>query len=407
MKYIVNNLGTQSINGSLTINGGLAVVGTASFEGNFVFDTISATAISVNDLTVNGNLTNIIDGSYRIGTYKALLTQTATFSGTALNNFGAGLIIGETYTITNYVSGDDFTNVANVTTGNINETGCEFIATGGEPLVWSNGSELISSGNLVVDVLENNLGYDINWSHAAFGGEGYYFASKTEDLMLIEPYSFPRESVEMIVQKSSPLEISSDFTPVTFNASLFIKDEIIGFENQDNSSLSSFPIITVGNRLYYTPVEIRHKQPKIKTVSIYSQLFAYTGSQNSSITDIYQSAFVITGTGSYYGEPGFIGNNSYNSNIYDYWTENNLEQGSTYIFDVIWGPGSATSSLAYVYYNNGGGGDIFFITPVDPDDTSWQNVDTADGTALTGIFNWPARISLHSPLIRKNNSWYC
>ena len=64
-------------------------------------------------------------------------------SGTTLTS--GTLVIGETYEITNYIGSngtDDFTNVAEVQSGNINENGCVFIAIGTTPTVWSNGTEL-------------------------------------------------------------------------------------------------------------------------------------------------------------------------------------------------------------------------------------------------------------------------
>ena len=230
-KYIVDNLTGQTITGNVTINGNLSVTG-------------------------------VTTGS--LSTYKALLTQLGSQTGTTLGGFGGlndGLIIGETYTITDYVSDDDFSNIADVisggvltysysgtavtgltstytssgstsgegsgvefeiyinndvyesisivtigygyasgdtitilgtnvggispdndititvdsvTTDNPNQTGSVFIATGETPTNWNNGSTLVSSGNLVVTVLENNLGFDIEWIQE-FEGPGIYF----------------------------------------------------------------------------------------------------------------------------------------------------------------------------------------------------------------------------------------
>ena len=65
-KYIINNLPDQTITGNIRLNG---------------------------DLKVS-------DGTYSVSTYKALLTQTATFSGTSIiGGFFGLLIIGETYTM--------------------------------------------------------------------------------------------------------------------------------------------------------------------------------------------------------------------------------------------------------------------------------------------------------------------
>jgi len=52
------------------------------------------------------------------------------------------LIVGEEYTILDFNTGDNFSNVANVISGTINTTGCVFIATGTNPTTYSNGSKL-------------------------------------------------------------------------------------------------------------------------------------------------------------------------------------------------------------------------------------------------------------------------
>lgn len=52
------------------------------------------------------------------------------------------LLVGTTYTILTYQSGDDFANVADVQEGDVNTDGCIFIATGTTPTDWSNGSVL-------------------------------------------------------------------------------------------------------------------------------------------------------------------------------------------------------------------------------------------------------------------------
>ena len=81
-KYIVDNLSGQTINGDITINGNLSVTGSSNNSG----------------------------------TYRALLTQTGSISGTS-GDFNNRLIIGETYEITDYATYDDFSNVANILSG--------------------------------------------------------------------------------------------------------------------------------------------------------------------------------------------------------------------------------------------------------------------------------------------------
>lgn len=83
-KYIVDNVANQTITGDLTINGNLNVTGTTNNSG----------------------------------TYRALLTQTGSISGTS-GDFNNRLIIGETYEITDYATYDDFSNVADIQSGRI------------------------------------------------------------------------------------------------------------------------------------------------------------------------------------------------------------------------------------------------------------------------------------------------
>ena len=213
-KYIVDNVANQTITGNVTINGNLSVTGVTT-----------------------GNL----------ATYKALLTDLGSQTGTTLNDFNDGLIIGETYTITDYVSGDSFSNVANVTSGVIDTTGCEFIATGETPTNWNNGSTLVSSGNLVVTVLENNLGYDIEWIQDFMGGY-VGFNSTTGPLY----NTFNRNST--FIQSGNaipffgPTLIETFIFPYNFNE----KDDGIVLVVLDLSGPTS-----VSDNLYYYPVEIQ------------------------------------------------------------------------------------------------------------------------------------------------------
>jgi hypothetical protein len=238
-KYIVDNVPGQTINGDITINGNLSVTGVTT--GSLV-------------------------------TYKALLTQTGSQTGTTLNNFNDGLIIGETYTITYYTppkSGDpidDFSNIANVQSGVINETGCVFIATGETPTNWSNGSELTSNGGLIVDVLENTLGYDLSWSKTPFGGDGYYIAVNDTTGPIYN--SFQRNKIEIITPFKTPFNNRLEFPP-------FIVPSIISFNSKDNIiqidviDVTGGPGVLSDDLLYYTPIEIKIKQGPLTPVVAY------------------------------------------------------------------------------------------------------------------------------------------
>lgn len=89
---------------------------------------------------------------YNYGSYTNQAIDSATITATS------GVLQATTYyTITNYVAGDDFSNVATVVSGTINTTGCVFIATSTTPTNWSNGSTLSSGftdqyiGTILVD----------------------------------------------------------------------------------------------------------------------------------------------------------------------------------------------------------------------------------------------------------------
>lgn len=217
-KYIVDNVTNQTITGNLRIDGGL----------------------------------KITDGTYSVATYKALLTQTATASVQNINSFAGGFIIGETYTITDYVVGDDFSNIANVVSGVINETGCQFIATGELPNVWSNSSTVENAGNLVVDVLENNLGFDINWSAGFI--PGVYFGMNATTGPIYN--AFPRSQVSVMTSQTAvALGPPTDYTIFAFPAGFASKDEVVVVIPFDFNLFSNLE-----NSLYYTPVEISFKQ---------------------------------------------------------------------------------------------------------------------------------------------------
>jgi hypothetical protein len=216
-KYIVNNVPGQTINGDITINGNLSVTG-------------------------------VTTGS--LATYKALLTQLGSQTGTTLNDFNDGLIVGETYTIIDYVSGDSFSNVANVTSGVIDTTGCEFIATGETPTNWNNGSTLVSSGNLVVTVLENNLGFDIEWVED-FMGSGIYIAVNSITGPLYNTFNRNTTFVlggNVAIPFFGPTTIDTFVLPYT----VIEKDDSILLAVFDFSVPES-----VSNSLYYFPIEIQ------------------------------------------------------------------------------------------------------------------------------------------------------
>ena len=345
-KYIVDNVPNQTINGDVTINGNLSVTG-------------------------------VTTGS--LATYKALLTQLGVQSGTDLGDFNDGLIIGETYEILNYQSGDDFSNIANAlsgvvltysysgtavtgvtntytsggftsgggsgiefdivvnndayesvnivtigygyvsgdtitilgtnvggvspdndititvdsaTTENPNETGSVFIAIGELPTNWNNGSTLESRGNLVVKVLENNLGFDIEWVEDFMGG-GIYIAFNSITGPLYN--TFNRNTTFVLVGNTAipffgPTTIETFVLPYTVNE----KDDTILFAVFDLSVPEPAP-----NSLYYFPIEIQILQDTNTTPIVISGTTTSFPFTNVSIEfycgDMFIQAFYTSG----------------------------------------------------------------------------------------------------------------
>ena len=360
-KYIVNNLSGQTIDGDITINGNLSVTGTTS----------------------------------GLATYKALLTQLGVQTGTELFNFNDGLIIGETYTITDYISDDDFSNVADVQSGagtlldfdyvwspvvgitvnfngltgttsgsgsgasfdgywcgtttpiiiNItidnggvdyvvgdtitilgtelsgstptndltitvtevspNVTGCVFIATGEAPTNWSNGSTLESSGNLVVKVLENNLGFDIGWDYDIFGSGVYFGYNSTTGPL----YNTFNRNTTFVLNGSNPNPYFGPNLLETFVGpiSLSEKDETIVVAVFDTEILESVP-----DSLYYFPIDIQIKQD--------------TGTTPIVISGTVESSFPID-----YPSISLFCNGNYIQSLYGNGTVNDMSELITYL----------------------------------------------------------------------------
>lgn len=311
-KYIVNNVTGQTITGNLTINGNLSVTGVTT-----------------------GNL----------ATYKALLTDLGSQTGTTLNDFNDGFIIGETYTIATYVSGDSFSNIANVTSGVIDTTGCVFIATGETPTNWDNGSTLVSSGNLVVTVLENNLGFDIEWIDD-FSGFYVGFNSTTGPLY----NTFNRNSTFIqggnAISFFGPTLIDTFLLPYNLN------------EKDDSVVLVVFDLsgpTPVSDSLYYYPVEIQILQDTETTPIV--------------ISGTVESSFPITLT-----SIDLRCNGNYIQSLYGDGTVNDMSELITYL--------NSEPDISYLgTYSDAGDGGVLLEIP-----TNLVNQFCSNGTLTFEIF---------------------
>jgi len=318
-KYIINS-GTQSIDGSLEING-----------------------------TLKSNST---------GVYRALLTQTGQITGIGLEDFNYGLIVGETYTITSYVDGDDFSNIANIQSpGTINATGSVFIATGQIPVNYSNSSELTSGGELIVDVLENTLGYDLDWywsGNDIFLSEGNYVAFNNITGPIYN--SFQRDKIEIV----TPFKWNFDFGMfppfITPNVGSFAsKDDVINISVINVGGGPGFP---ADDLLYYTPIEIKINQDTDTTpIEIYGEVIP-----EFSFSDVYIS---------------LIANGNYIQDVYcdNASSVNNMTELLTLLNNDI-------NNVYGLVYSEGGPGGIKLVAP-----TNIKNQFCSNGTLTFEIYS--------------------
>ena len=150
-------------------------------------------------------------GSSNSTHYAAKLTQTYT-GGTITSGY---LVVGESYEITNYVSGDEFNTVAEVTYGVINTTGCVFKAIGSIPETFSNGSTLTPLGYPIAEVTPsmNNLadGTIPYWRRLAAGIFHFNFTSSVDHTKIapkFQPDSLDNYKTRAIVNQSNNADYS-------------------------------------------------------------------------------------------------------------------------------------------------------------------------------------------------------
>ena len=221
-KYIVNNVTGQTITGNLTINGSITVTGSSNNIATYkslLTQTGPITGMSLSDFnfaliigetyTVNvyepgddfSNIADLESGGVLAFSYSGVSASDGVFSGLTgtTNGFGTGATFdvsinsgittttctspGQGYQIGNEitilgtdVSGSTPANDITITITGLtpNSSGSVFVATGETPSNYNNSSELISGGGLVVNVLENTLGYDVEWFYQPGEFSGTY-----------------------------------------------------------------------------------------------------------------------------------------------------------------------------------------------------------------------------------------
>jgi hypothetical protein len=312
-KYIVDNLTGQTITGDLTINGNLT---TTSVNNSGTYRALLTQTGSLNGDSSYFNDRLIIGETYEITDYQdyddfsnvadvqsgaALLDfdydWTTTLSGTfngltgttsglgsgasfdgywcgtttpiiiniTIDTGGDGYVVGDTITILGTeLSGSTPTNDLTITVTevdtNVNVTGCIFIATGDTPIIWGN-TILTSVGDLVVDVLENTLGDELEWFYDPGFQEGLYLTSFSEYINNNNLcYIFPRNKTQ-ITTPTFIAPFNYDFySPPQFNLIVFSQIGYFLGPIDDTIFLSVYDtgiLDFVGDSLYYTPIEIK------------------------------------------------------------------------------------------------------------------------------------------------------
>jgi uncharacterized delta-60 repeat protein len=173
--------------------------------------------------------------------YAAKLTQT---SSAAINS--GYLVVGESYEITSYSSGDDFQNVAEVTYGVINTTGCVFKAIGSIPTDYSNSSDLTPLGYPIAEVTPsmNNLadGTIPYWRRLYAGGYHFNFTSSVDHTKVapkFQPDSLNNYKTRAIVNQSNNANYSfldSRFA-TTANAGGGFNSTVFAIDYQSNGKI--------------------------------------------------------------------------------------------------------------------------------------------------------------------------
>jgi len=215
-EFIIKNgyfsQGNSEITGSLTVTAGItgSLQGTSSWANNATsasfatsaeFATSSSFAISSSNAVTASFALNAPQSTY----YAAKLTQTSSVAITS-----GLLVIGESYEITTFVGGDNFSNVAEVTYGVINTTGCVFKATGTKPTTYTNGSTLTPLGYPIVEntpsmntLVDGTIPY---WRRLAAGIFHFNFTSSIDHIKIapkFQPDSLDNYKTRAIVNQSN------------------------------------------------------------------------------------------------------------------------------------------------------------------------------------------------------------
>jgi hypothetical protein len=207
----------------------------------------------------------------------------------------------------------------------------------------------VSSGNLVVTVLENNLGFDIEWIQE-FGGPGIYFGFNSITGPLYNTFN---RNTTFILGGGNPNPYYGPNLLETFIGpiSLSEKDDTIVVAIFDTEILEP-----VSDSLYYFPVEIQVKQDTDTTPIV--------------ISGTVETSFPITLT-----SIALFCNGNFIQSLYGDGTVNDMSELITYL--------NSESDMSYLgtYSDDGIGGVLLEMS------TNLVNQFCSSGTLTFEVFN--------------------
>lgn len=228
------------------------------------------------------------------------------------------LTIGDTYYIEDYLSSymnyDDFSNVAQVVEGTINNTYCVFIATGTTPTNWSNNSVLLSvtESAPTAKVLKNTIG-DITWSRYDYGRyRATLNGAFTIDKTFLNANMLKSVGYNGFLVESSPTLNFIEFT--TYGIYGYLDDNVLS----------------------YIPIEIRVYSGTSSIPSVILDKVTNIGPGSADVT-----ATVVSDGGQTILERGFVWGNYPNPTINGYNNQKTINTGTTTgtFTETITGPG--------------------------------------------------------------------
>lgn len=213
-----------------------------------------------------------------------VVVNSGVYESVTIANNGYGYVVGDIMTIRGIFLGGDGTNDITVTITSLtpNSSGSVFIATGSTPTIWSFGSQLTSGGGLIVNVLENTLGYDISWQYGNGLPPGNYVGSHSVTGPIFN--SFPRNKVKLFseINPFNDYGYGRNLRTYGGSGSLTNTDDVIYFGVYDWGDFFG-----VDDSLYYTPIEINIQQDLDETPITISGFVASSYSFTNVSVDLF------------------------------------------------------------------------------------------------------------------------